>query len=73
MRTADARAQLAGYAWPGNVRELRNYVERCLVLRSLLPPDALPTAAPPAIDATEPLKRARDHAIRMFEHAYWRN
>jgi DNA-binding NtrC family response regulator len=70
LRTADARAQLAAHAWPGNVRELRNYVERCLVLRSPLPPGALPTAVPPAIDAGEPLKLARDRAIRVFEHGY---
>ncbi|HEX3762027.1 MAG TPA: hypothetical protein VHW23_25175 [Kofleriaceae bacterium] len=70
LRTADARAQLAAHAWPGNVRELRNYVERCLVLRSPLPPGAIPTAAPPAIDAAEPLKLARDRAIRIFEHGY---
>jgi DNA-binding NtrC family response regulator len=70
---ARKRNDLAAHAWPGNVRELRIDVERCLVLRSTLPPGALPTAAPPAIDAGEPLKLARDRAIRVFEHGYSRS
>ena len=30
--SAEAIAELSGYAWPGNVRELRNVVERLLLL-----------------------------------------
>jgi transcriptional regulator with PAS, ATPase and Fis domain len=70
LRTGDARAQLAAHAWPGNVRELRNYVERCIALRSPLPPSAVHASAPPPSDRTEPLRIARDRAIRVFEHAY---
>jgi DNA-binding NtrC family response regulator len=70
LRTGDARAQLAAHAWPGNVRELRNYVERCIVLRAPLPPGAVHATASPAADAIEPLKLARDRAIRVFEHGY---
>src|SRR5205823_5445484 len=69
LRTKDARDQLAAHAWPGNVRELRNYLERCVALRTPLPPNVQPT-----IDAAEtvavPFKSARDRAMRVFEHAY---
>jgi len=71
LTTDDARAQLAAHAWPGNVRELRNYLERCLALRAPLPPGAAAaTADPMPAGAAEPLKTARDRAIRVFEHAY---
>jgi len=69
LRTTDARAQLAAHAWPGNARELRNYVERCLALRTPLPPAAAPSAAI-AADEPEQIKTARDRAVRVFEHAY---
>jgi two-component system, NtrC family, response regulator GlrR len=69
LRTADARAQLAAHSWPGNIRELRNYVERAVVLRTPAPPAAA-AAVLPGIGATEPLKIARERAIRVFEHAY---
>jgi transcriptional regulator with PAS, ATPase and Fis domain len=70
LRTPDARAQLAAHAWPGNVRELRNYIERSIVLRAPVPPGA--THATDVIPAgtAEPLKTARDRAVRVFEHAY---
>ncbi len=69
LRTADARAQLAAHGWPGNARELRNYVERCVALRTPLPPAAAPSA-PIASAEPEQLKTARDRAVRVFEHAY---
>lgn len=34
LRTRPFRAELARHDWHGNVRELRNYLERCLTLRT---------------------------------------
>jgi len=60
------RADLSRHPWPGNVRELRNYVERALAFRELGP---LPAAAqPPGSD--QPLRAARETAIRDFERRY---
>jgi len=70
LRTADARAQLATHAWPGNVRELRNYIERCIAMRAAMPPGADPGVDPMPETGPEPLKTARDRAVRIFERAY---
>ena len=70
LRTPAFREALASHGWPGNVRELRNYLERCLVMRTPLPPGtAAPPATPPS-DLVEPLKLARERWTRVFEHAY---
>jgi two-component system, NtrC family, response regulator GlrR len=66
-------AHLATHRWPGNVRELRNYLERCLALGVELA--ALPGAgeAPPEsrpVDASGPLRAAREEATQRFERAY---
>ena len=61
------------HAWPGNVRELRNYVERFLAMHELPqhePTDASPSTGMPTIDATQPIKGAREVWVRAFEHAY---
>jgi transcriptional regulator with PAS, ATPase and Fis domain len=70
LRTTDARAQLAAHAWPGNVRELRNYIERCIAMRAAMPPGADPGVDPMPETGPEPLKTARDRAVRIFERAY---
>ncbi len=68
-------AHLAAHRWPGNVRELRNYLDRCLALGVELAvppasgPDA-PDAPPSAVDASQPLRAAREEATRRFERAY---
>jgi DNA-binding NtrC family response regulator len=63
-------AHLQQHRWPGNVRELRNYLERCLALGvELAPPPASPEAAP-ALDASTPLRAAREEATRRFERGY---
>ena len=74
-------AHLASHRWPGNVRELRNYLDRCLALGVELAP--VPSGvgdAPgesgsrggpaPGLDASVPLRAAREEATRRFERAY---
>jgi DNA-binding NtrC family response regulator len=66
-------AHLASHRWPGNVRELRNYLDRCLALGvELAPsPSAEATAATSGgVDASVPLREAREEATRRFERAY---
>jgi two-component system response regulator GlrR len=71
LRTKDFHDQLAAHAWTGNVRELRNYLERCIALRTPLPPNASTAVDPgPPVSGPEPLKTARDRALRVFEHSY---
>jgi two-component system, NtrC family, response regulator GlrR len=71
LRTPAFRDGLAGHAWPGNVRELRNYIERCLVMRTPMPPAASTVTADPLPGTgPEPLKLARERWLRVFEHAY---
>jgi len=70
LRAPSFRDALAQHAWPGNVRELRNYVERCLALRAPVPPSAQTTPIDPAPSSAEPLERARERWVRVFEHAY---
>ncbi|HUQ03160.1 MAG TPA: sigma 54-interacting transcriptional regulator [Kofleriaceae bacterium] len=69
---------LAAHGWPGNVRELRNYLDRCLALGVELAPSpvtatAVAAGAPAAtsgVDASTPLREAREEATRRFERAY---
>jgi len=65
-------AHLAAHRWTGNVRELRNYLDRCLALGvDLAPPPADPSEpAGAGVDASVPLREARDEATRRFERAY---
>ncbi|HUS65134.1 MAG TPA: sigma 54-interacting transcriptional regulator [Kofleriaceae bacterium] len=67
-----ALANLRAHPWPGNVRELRNYVERCAALDRREPLDP-GTGAPgdmPALDATLPIREARERWVRWFERQY---
>ncbi len=67
----DFIAELARHTWSGNVRELRNYLERCLVMRSRAPLDAPDDdAAGTEIAFDKPLKVAREAASRAFERRY---
>ena len=63
---------LAGHRWPGNVRELRNYVARCVALGSYAPPDPDDTHENyrSTIDATQPLREARERWMQAFERRY---
>ena len=78
LRTPDFLAQLRGAAWPGTVRELRNYLERCLILRTIVPaPEGAAAAAPEAagafaIDPTAAYATERERAIADFERRYFR-
>src|SRR5262249_23705020 len=67
MRTQEFRSKIHAHTWPGNVRELRNYVERCLALKTQ-PPIDYPTSgtAEPMPDALYPLRTAR----QTFEKRY---
>jgi DNA-binding NtrC family response regulator len=74
---ADVMAQLERYDWPGNVRELRNYVERCLVLRSAVPTEARGASTAPAgardegaVDLDVSFREAKERAIVAFERRY---
>jgi len=68
LRTAEFRSALERHEWPGNVRELRNYLERCLALRSQPPPgqaaDPVPTGERP--DVSLPMRQARDNFLRQY-------
>jgi DNA-binding NtrC family response regulator len=63
-------AHLAQHRWAGNVRELRNYLERCLALGVDLAALPEPGEPPATIDASSPLRAAREAATRQFERAY---
>ena len=71
LRSAESLARLAAHPWPGNVRELRNYVERSVLLRvgaafedRFVPRDAAP------VDASVPLREARERCVLAFERSY---
>ena len=76
----EALTRLTRYDWPGNVRELRNYVERCIVLRSALPTDDTATIPPRgaaealadggAVDLDIPFREAKERTIVAFERKY---
>ena len=65
---------LARHRWPGNVRELRNYLERCAALGVELAPRPAAADGPPAaghgVDASAPLRDARERWTAYFERAY---
>ncbi len=66
-------AQLQRAAWGGNVRELRNYLERCIVLRSLAPVAGREDAAGDGftVDPGAPYASERDRALADFERRYF--
>jgi transcriptional regulator with PAS, ATPase and Fis domain len=69
LRSPAFLEELGRHAWSGNIRELRNYLERCLVLRSRAPLEN--EAAEPLLpDAGQPLKTARERWNRALERRY---
>jgi len=79
LRTPEFLAQVRGATWSGNVRELRNYIERCLILRTIDPaPSGGAIALGEAeadgssVDATKPYASERERAIAAFEKRYFK-
>jgi two-component system, NtrC family, response regulator GlrR len=72
LMTPSLFAHLQAHRWPGNVRELRNFLDRCLALGIDLaaPPAAEGSDAAAIVDASQPLRAAREEATRRFERAY---
>jgi len=76
----DSIRRMARYSWPGNVRELRNHLERSVVAGALADPEDRRAPGPiaraetddkaPAIDASKPLRAARDEWVSTFERSY---
>ncbi len=69
LESESALADLARHRWSGNVRELRNYLQRCLALRTR-PPIVSGSAEPPLPDYARPLKIARESWNRALERKY---
>jgi DNA-binding NtrC family response regulator len=72
LRSPAFLARLRGAAWSGNVRELRNYIERCLILRTI---DPAPSGAGSVeeeftVDPTAAYATERGRAIADFERRY---
>nr|WP_308789528.1 sigma 54-interacting transcriptional regulator [Polyangium mundeleinium] len=74
LRSPEFMAQLRNGAWPGNVRELRNYVERCLILRTIEPASTSPGATEEgfAVDPMAPYASERERAMADFERRYFK-
>jgi transcriptional regulator with GAF, ATPase, and Fis domain len=73
LSTPDFLDELARHSWPGNVRELRNYLERCVALGPSLRRGSDVVAAldePGEVDASRPLREARDAWTRRCESQY---
>jgi two-component system, NtrC family, response regulator GlrR len=79
MRAPEFIAQLRRATWPGNARELRNYIERCLVLRTVGPMSGDTEEDVEglqhqeegcSVDPTEPYALQRERAIAEFERRY---
>ena len=68
LRSAEFKSALERHEWPGNVRELRNYLERCLALRSQPPlgQAAAPVPAGERPDVSLPMRQARDNFLRHY-------
>jgi len=71
LRSADSLKRLAVHLWPGNVRELRNYVERAVLFRAsaALEDRAVAVDAAP-VDASLPIREARERCVLAFERRY---
>jgi len=75
LRSPDFMERVGRYAWPGNIRELRNYLERCVALRTFPPLQGAASAAGPGpgdspISIDRPLREAREHWVSTFERRY---
>ena len=66
--------QLSRHSWPGNIRELRNFLERCAALGpGLVPglfPDPVVEQPGDTVDASRPLREAREAWTRRCERQY---
>jgi DNA-binding NtrC family response regulator len=74
LRSPGFLAQIQNAAWPGNVRELRNYVERCLILRTIEPVSESGALVEEGftVDPTAPYTSERERAISDFERRYFK-
>ena len=75
LRAPAFLAKLRHAAWAGNVRELRNYLERCIVLRSLFPVAEREEEAAAddfVVDPAAPYAGERDRVLAEFERRYFR-
>ncbi len=77
LRTPEFMAQIRNAAWTGNVRELRNYIERCLILRTLEPTMEAETEPETTdegfvVDPNAPYASERERAIADFERRYFK-
>lgn len=77
LRTPEFMAQIRNAAWTGNVRELRNYIERCLILRTIEPTtDAVAETETTdegfVVDPNAPYATERERAIADFERRYFK-
>ena len=79
LRSPEFLQKLLRYSWPGNIRQLRNHLERCVALGDPNLPPGLDTCPPPPpgasptqplIDASEPLRVARERWTTQFERSY---
>lgn len=67
LQSPESLEQLRAAAWPGNVRELRAYVEHTVSADGTIDDDA-PTI--PLVDASLPLREARQRWLQYFERTY---
>ncbi len=74
--TDDAYRAIDGYDWPGNVREMQAVLERAVLLArtgAIAAADLdLPYASSHSSDDVVSMKRAKEHAIEVFERVYLR-
>ncbi len=64
---------LSSHPWPGNVRELRNYVERCIAMRTQVPPPAAAegqSTLGDQVDFRRPFRDERDRWLAIIERSY---
>src|SRR5262249_30209663 len=69
LRSPAFLARLEAHTWPGNVRELRNHIERCLAL-TVKHAAELDDFDKSDNDLNQPLRVAREQALRAFESKY---
>ena len=62
--------RMSCHDWPGNVRELRNYVQRCLAMTEVPALGEEHDIQLPSIDASLPLREARERWQKWFERRY---
>ena len=62
--------RMSCHDWPGNVRELRNYVQRCLAMTEVPALGEDNDLQLPSIDASLPLREARERWQKWFERRY---